>query len=181
MCSPVRRYIQTEQIPSLPSPRKTKLLGTRSSKRHAHFEFFFLSFFLFFTERKHDPSGAWLRTRVQPSGNDAPPLPQAGPAPVCAWRGRDCGGLKGWGARRCAGCGQRLERAPFLCGFWHLPDWFDQRDRRSGRSQRAPGWVPRRSLEQLQTERTLQLPGASQGSGSGASPASGLWSDPCAP
>ena len=44
-------------------------------------------FFFFFSERKHDPSGAWLRTSIQPSGSDAPPLPRAGPALVCDWRG----------------------------------------------------------------------------------------------
>lgn len=38
-----------------------------------------------------------------------------------------------------------------MCGFWHLLDWFNQRDRRSGRSQRTRGWVPGHSLERLQT------------------------------
>lgn len=72
-----------------------------------------------------------------PPAADSPPPPPGRPRPcLCLLlAGGRLQRSEGAGSGRCAGCGRRQERAPFLCGSWHLPDWFCQCYRRSGRSQ----------------------------------------------
>lgn len=180
------RFSQGIQITSLLSPQKTKTKQQKSQSL-GHKLFQEKRTFRIFSERKRRthwvPKGAdWCpapSSQIPPLHPPTQPRPGPAPASVCSWSGEDCRGLKGRGAARRAGCGRRLQRAPFCAAPG--PCWIGSVSVAVGvgGARRAQGLESSRSQERSQTERTSQLQAALWGpcvgqSCWGAAPL-GLW------
>ena len=124
-----RRFSQGSLITSLPHHKKTDSWahGLPKETHILHF----------CREKEQDPPGALGVDACPAPLQPIPlPLPRAGPAPVCVCceQGDDCRGPKGRG-RAVRWLRVEARARAFLCGSWHMPDWFCQCYRRSGRSQ----------------------------------------------